>query len=275
VKSIFHIKSDRIVESIQPVLLMEAGEKHICFGIMNQGNRFLQQAAYYIAEGDESNLSEKVIEHHPELHASFNQTLISYHFRDSVLIPADFFNHDNATSLLNSLFDSNGNEIVISESVAEWQLHNVYRISKSLHNSFGKHFTSGKFWHTYSVALKNCLSSFEGANLLIDFKPNEFSVLLISNNNFQLAQIFDYTVPADVLYHLLKICMNFSLLQEEVHVMVSGLIEQQSGLYEELHKYFLQIEFGSANGRIQMDESFYDYPVHYFSSLYKLAACVS
>lgn len=274
-KSIFHIKSDQIVETAQPVLLMEAGEKHICFGIMSQANRHLQQAAYYIAEGEESNLSEKVFEHHRELHTAFDQILISYHFRDSLLIPVQFFNQENSPSLLNSLFDSNGNEVVFSESVAEWQLHNVYRISKSLHNSFGKYFAAGKFWHTYSVALKNCLSSFEGANLLVDFKPNEFSVLLISDNNFQLAQIFDYTTPADVLYYLLKICINFSLLQEKVHLILSGLIEQESALYEELHKYFLQIEFGTAGGRIVMDESFYDYPVHYFSSLYKLAACVS
>ena len=254
---------------------MEIGEKHICFGIINRENRQLKEAGYYISDQVELNLIEHLFEHHMELQATFNQTLISYHFPDSVFVPLKYFNPVEATSLLNTLVGKNASEMTLSEPVMEWELQNIYRVRKTLHNSLEKNFATGKYWHTYTVALKNSLSVPEGPRLWADFKPHEFTVLLIRDHVFQLAQIFPYTTPADVLYHLLKICSNFSVLQNEINIILSGLIEQQSALYEELHKYFLYIEFNAPNGAIRMDESFYDYPAHYFSPIYKLAACVS
>ena len=274
-KQVFHIKSDHIVRVAEPVLLMEVGDKHVCFGIINRENRQLSEAGYYIAEQEETSLTEYLYGRHAELQGPFYQTLISYHFPDCIFVPLKYFDPGEAISLLNSLVGKNANELTLSEPVAEWDMQNIYRVTKSLHQSLGKNFATGKFWHTYTVALKNSLSVPEGTRLWADFKPNEFTVLLFRDHIFQLAQIFPYSTPADVLYHLLKICSNFSLQQNEIKIILSGLIEQQSALYEELYKYFLHIEFNRPNGAIRMDESFYDYPVHYFSSIYKLAACVS
>ena len=254
---------------------MEVGEKHVCFGIINRESRQLWEAGYYISDQVELNLIEHLFEHHMELQATFYQTLISYHFPDSVFVPLKYFNPVEATSLLNTLVGKNANEMTLSEPVMEWELQNIYRVKKSLHHSLEKNFATGKYWHTYTVALKNSISVPDGPRLWADFKPHEFTVMLIRDHVFQLAQIFPYTTPADVLYHLLKVCSNFSVLQNEINIILSGLIEQQSALYEELHKYFLHIEFNTPNGAIRMDESFYDYPAHYFSPIYKLAACVS
>ena len=274
-KQIFHIKSDHSVNVTEPVLLLEVGKRHVCFGIINRENRHLWEAGYYIAEQDELNIIKHLYQHHLELQATFYQTLISYHFPDSVFVPLKYFNPGEATSLLNTLIGKNENEMTLSEPVTEWGLQNIYRVPKSLHEFLEKYFATGKYWHTYTVALKNSRSVPDGARLWADFKPHEFTVLLIRDHIIQLSQIFPYTTPADVLYHLLKVCSNFSVLQNEINIILSGLVEQQSALYEELHKYFLHIEFNSPNGAIRMDESFYDYPAHYFSPIYKLAACVS
>lgn len=274
-KQVFHIKSDRFENVTEPVLLLEVGVKHICFGIMNRENRQLREAGYYISTQEEFNLLEQLSNLHPELQSPFNQTLISYHLPDCISVPLKYFKPGEAASLLNTMVGKNGNEMTLSEPVTEWQLQIIYRVAKSLHQSMENFFSTGKFWHTYTIALKNSSNSTEGARMWIDFKPHEFTVLLIRDQIFQLAQIFTYTTPADVLYHLLKICSNFSILQNEISITLSGLIEQQSALYEELHKYFLNIQFNSPNGALRMDESFYDFPAHYFSSIYKLAACVS
>lgn len=274
-KQIFHIKSDHFLNVPDPVLLMEVGAQHVCFGIINRENRQLLEAGYYVTDQDDFWLLEHLYEHHMDLQAPFNQTLISYHFPDSIFVPLRYFNPTEAPFLINSLVGKIADEIILSEPVTDWQLQNIYRVSRSLHLILEKNFATGKFWHTYTIALKNSSSANDGTKLWADFKTHEFTVLLIRDHVFQLAQTFPYSTPADVLYHLLKVCSNFSIIQNEINIILSGLIEKQSALYEELHKYFLHIEFNSPNGAIRMDESFYDYPAHYFSSIYKLAACVS
>ena len=52
-------------------------------------------------------------------------------------------------------------------------------------------------------------------------------------------------------------------------------IEKKSAIFKELYQYFLNIEFASANDDIRLSGDFYEYPVHFFSSLFKLALCVS
>jgi hypothetical protein len=98
---------------------------------------------------------------------------------------------------------------------------------------------------------------------------------VIKNNSILLAQIFAYSKPADILYWLLKICKELSLSQNEVKLSISGLIDGRSAMYKELDQYFLNIEFASIANGVKLSNPFHEYPIHFFSSLYKLAACVS
>jgi hypothetical protein len=91
----------------------------------------------------------------------------------------------------------------------------------------------------------------------------------------QLAQIFPYIKVEDILYWLLDICRQFSLPQTEVKLVLSGLIEKKSAIFKELYQYFLNIEFASVTDDIRLSGDFYEYPSHFFSSLFKLALCVS
>jgi hypothetical protein len=88
----------------------------------------------------------------------------------------------------------------------------------------------------------------------------------------QLAQVYAYKTPLDVVYFLLKICYEFALDQSEVFLILSGLIDQDSAMYAELYNYFLNLHFAQAP-LFSLPEN--DYPHHYFTSLYNLAACVS
>ena len=100
-------------------------------------------------------------------------------------------------------------------------------------------------------------------------------VMAIKNNSLLVTQIFSYAKSEDVLYWLLKICKQFSLPQTEVKVVLSGLIDRQSAVFKELYQYFLNIEFTTIENDIQLSGDFDEYPVHFFSSLYKLASCAS
>lgn len=258
----------------QAVLLMEIGEVHCCFAIVDYANQMMVQLSYYDAEEkDNGSILQNILEAHAELNASFRQTIISYYMPENVLIPSKFYHFDNIEAMLQAMYQK-GQNTMVSESIAEWQLYNAYHVPTTIHDLLGRTFATGNFWHIHSIILKNGIEQREGTRLKVDFKTNSFSVVATSNNSLLLARIFSYATVEDVLYWLLKICKQFSLPQTEVKLALSGLIEKQSAVFKELYQYFLNIEFASIDNDIQLSGDFDQYPVHFFSSLYKLASCV-
>ena len=274
-KPVFKIGNSEELNSSQAILLMEIGETHCCFGILDYANQMLVQSGYYtFNENDKGEIVQKVLQEHAELKVSFRQTIIGYYLQENILIPSKFYRYEETQTLLQSMYEK-GQYIAVSESVSEWQLYNTYYVPAALHQLISRNFATGNFWHVHSIMLKNGIEQHEGGNLLVDLKTDSFNVIAIKNNSLLLAQIFSYTKAEDVLYWLLDICKQFSLSQTRIKLVLSGLIEKNSAIFKELYQYFLDIEFASVEDDIRLSGDFYEYPAHFFSSLFKLASCVS
>ena len=98
-------------------------------------------------------------------------------------------------------------------------------------------------------------------------------VLVVRKEKVQLMQTFLYHDAKDVAYHLLNCCHRLGLNQEEVKLLVGGLIDSQSTLSTELHKYFLRIRFEEIDESIKVTDELKELPLHYFSSILKMAVC--
>jgi hypothetical protein len=61
--------------------------------------------------------------------------------------------------------------------------------------------------------------------------------------------------------------------QEGVKLLVGGLIDRQSALSTELNKYFLKIHFEEIDESIKVTDELKELPLHYFSSILKMAVC--
>ena len=274
-KPVLRIGNCEELNSSQAVLLMEVGDVHCCFAIMDYANQMIVELGYYTAdEKDNGNILQMVLERHDELKQSFRQTIIGYYFPENLLTPSKFYRFEEAQSLLQNMYEKSQN-LVVSEGIAEWNVHNSYYVPASLHELLSRRFSTGNFWHMHSVILKNDVGNYDRGKLFVDFKTDSFSVVALAANSLLLAQIFYYSKAEDVLYWLLKTCEQHSLSQNETQIVLSGLIDRQSAVFKELYQYFLKIEFAGVENDIQLSGAFDDYPAHFFSSLYKLASCAS
>lgn len=274
-KQVFNIGTSEGLNAAASILLIELGETHCYIGVANKESKTLQHLVYYIAEAnDNGNIIEQILQAHPEFRASFNQTIVGYYMPDSVLMPSKYYRYEDAQTMLQNIYEKESS-IMISEPVPAWQLYNAYHVPTAMHEAITKRFTSGEYWHTYSLSLKNNPVANEVGNLLVDFKTESFSVIVTKGNSLLLAQIYSCNTSEDVLYQLLSICKQFDLSQQTVNLFLSGLIDKQSSVYKELYQYFLNIDFAPVNNGLQLGEGFQEYPAHFFSSIYKLASCVS
>ena len=124
-KQIFNIAKGKI-ENVQQVLLLKFGTNHGCFAICNKSGDELYRLAYCkTEEWDSNNLSEFATAF-PELNNTFYSVQVSYDFPESTLAPLKDYRQEEYGSLLKALYGINGTSAIVTETIPEWQLYNVY-----------------------------------------------------------------------------------------------------------------------------------------------------
>ena len=115
-------------------------------------------------------------------------------------------------------------------------MYNIYSIPVEVKDWISQKFPTARFWHQYSLDVRNSIGVTEEGRLQVDFRKTEFVVIAANRNNILLTQTFEYTTPEDVLFYLLKICKQFSLSREVVQLQLTGLVDKQSSVYKELYQ---------------------------------------
>jgi hypothetical protein len=211
------------------------------------------------------------------LSIAVNETFIVYNFPESSLVPEEFFSQDLNRPMTELIYGSVTRELILSEKIPWWELHNIYRIPPGVHRILQQKFTSARYWHFYSLQLK-CHKMFTAKDEEQYFKTifytDKMVLLAFKLGQLQLAQTFAYMDAKDVAYYLLNASSQLKMSPEQVKMEVSGFIERQSALYNELQKYFLHVYFEKMEDNIKVTDELKEYPLHYFSSLLKMAVCV-
>ncbi len=190
-----------------------------------------------------------------------------------MLVPSPHFNLQDASVHLDLLNGTDVNRALLSEQMIEWGVHNIFRLPSNMPVTVSQ-LSGSHYFHHHTVTLKtNSFNTQQAA--YIDFRTDEFSVIILREKRLLLAQVYPYTSPEDVLYHLLKIFEQLDLSQREASLFLSGFIDENSALMRELNKYFLHATFEELSPGITISDSFQGYPSHFFNSISKLAACVS
>ncbi len=272
-KQVYHIATGKSAESAQHVLSIRIGERHFGFAITSANAGELYKLTWYTdTEMDETALKD-IYWKHPELRVSYEHIFICYDYPQSLMVPFAQYKQDDAKLMLQTMFGVSGKDAIVTEPVAGWQINNVYAVPKEVYDWAYQQFPSSNYWHTYTIGLKHVvLTDFEGS-LAADFRTDDFSLVVTRGSKLLLTQTFPYSTPADFIYYLLDTCRQFSFSQETVRVYLSGLIDKESTLYNELHQYFLHIRFRNSEWKIPSEEE-KRYPAHFFTSLNDLAKCV-
>lgn len=281
-KPAFQIKVSEISdeELLQSRLLVEVNPNAFTYVLLNQRNMSPLVVRYFQLENNrEMPLIEtlrEIMEADDLLRRPVKETLLVYNFPESSLIPEPVFTMDTNREIIDTLHGNLQKGLILTEKIPWWELFNVYRISPELHQLLQQTFSAGKYWHYYSLLLKSfkMFDSTDRADCIkVIFYADKMVTLVVRNGKVHLVQTFLYQDTKDVAYHLLNCCQQLGINQEEVKLLVGGLIDRQSALSTELHKYFLHITFEEIDESIKVTDELKELPLHYFSSILKMAVC--
>jgi hypothetical protein len=216
-KQLFHIENSH-TENTQQVLSLRLGEKHAGFAVTDKTGEHCYQLTY--CNSDDTAWNEKELSDfftaYPVLNESFYEVLVAYDLPRNMLIPSVGLNQDEAGHLL-GIAGREDRRVTITETIPGWQLYNVFSVSKIIREYLEKKFPAAKTWHQYSLGIKNIASATGTTIIEVDFRKEDFTVLVIREHTFLLAQAFDYSTPEDVMYYLLKTCRQFPCHNRKPH----------------------------------------------------------
>ena len=281
-KPAFQIEVSDIKDAdlLQSRLLVEVNTNSFSYVLLNQRNMSPLVVKYYQLDHPKERLLTEVLhdilQEDELLRRPVKETLLVYNFPESSLVPEPLFNTDTNKEIIDTVHGNLHKGLILTEKIPWWELFNVYRISPDLHHLLQHQFTAGKYWHYYSLLLKSykMFDSVEDQDSLkVIFYSDKMVALVIRKGIVHLMQTFYYQDSKDVAYHLLNCCHQLGVSQENVRLLVGGLIDRQSALSTELHKYFLQITFEEIDESIKVTDELKELPLHYFSSILKMAVC--
>jgi len=282
-KPAFQIEVSDIADEdlLQSRLLVEVNPDSFSYVLLNQRNMSPLVVKYFRLEHtkDSKTLAEhlrQLLQEEALLRRPVKETLLVYNFPESSLIPEPLFSMDTNKEIIETIHGNLNKGLILTEKIPWWELFNVYRISPEIHQLLQQQFTAGKYWHYYSLMLKSYKMFDLGDDqpcIKVIFYSDKMVALVIMEGKVHLMQTFLYQDARDVAYHLLNCCHQFGISQEDVRLLVGGLIDRQSTLSTELHKYFLQIYFEEIDESIRVTDELKELPLHYFSSMLKMAVC--
>jgi hypothetical protein len=261
-------------------LLIEVGEKMFSFVIYNkEQRRFVGLRQYNLDYTPGKTMLENLLEivtNDELLQSQFKEAFIIYNYTDSNFLPEKVFHIELNQPVTEILYGNAKKGLLLSEKVIGYKMYNIYRVPREIHALLQRKFSSGNYWHYYTLLLydQQVQASANEQVIKMVMRADQFLVAVFNGEKIQLIQSYSYQTPDDVSYHLLGICNRFNISQDKVTLIVSGLLDEQSRLYQELLKYFLQVQWDRMPETIKLDQAFSAFPIHYFSPLLKMALCV-
>ncbi len=276
VKPSFNIINENVSGAI-PNLFMYVGRQGIAIAYLDRKSYTFNalQIFYFDKRITDKQLAEQIniILNAENLQQKyFNKIFTIWCFNETILVPPQYFDAVHSKEMLQLVHGDAAPVATQNEFIITHNLYNVYSVPDEVKNIFSNRFPLCLQSHQNSLII-----NFEKSSkdlLYCNFNPYSFDVFLKKDGQLQAIQSFEFDIATDAVFHLLNICHSFDVSAEQVTLCVSGTIDADSVLYNELNKYFLNITFLNLPANFNYAGQMKNYPEHYFSHFFALAACV-
>ncbi len=247
----------------------------VSFIILNRENNCIALQSYHLAaETNFENTAaqlKQIVSSQDLFKEDFEKVIIIYAWPTAIIAPGKFVTEDSKKQMLNLVFGDQHDALIKTDVDAVTDRHTIYTVPKQIESVITYLFSSHTSKHLYS--LLPAITDLNGNELYCIFCNNNFTAMLLKGGKLQAIQTYQYKSPEDVAYYLLHLCESFEVEVNDTTVHLNGMISEQSNLYNEISKYFLNLQFESLPAGINYPETMNEYPSHYFSHLFAVAQC--
>lgn len=235
----------------------------------------------FVPEGNFTKTAEaidQVIASKVFLQNRFTSVSASISHQTNALIPRILFDKNNEKELL--AFDQAilQNEKEYSDWLPTIQAFNSYTIPDELKRCLEKHFKRLSWKHDSSILIESLINQFklqQEQKIYLSIQDNYFEMAVLKREKLIFFNSFSYQTAEDFIYYLLFACEQLNLNPEQIPVVISGKILNDSEIYQLVYRYIRHVEFSSRNASYKYSFVFDDVKEHFHYKLLNQHLCVS
>jgi hypothetical protein len=266
-------------KSISPLhqLTVFAGRKGIAVVALNATTKSFD--ALYVCDysgrynaTDFETAMQQFFNDNPWLQYEYSKTDIVWMDKEYVLTPQQFFNRDACKEMIELVHGDSEAAVIKTELILSHNMYNAYRVDGVIAKLITHKLPNAM--HTHQAAAMQAIAVGKVDILYCHFFMSSVTVMLRKDNALQCLQTFAYHTPNDAAYYLLHVCERFGVKPADTIITACGMIDTSSALYTEVYKYFSDIQLYEGVTDYNYAGGISEYPLHYFSHLFEIAACV-
>ncbi|ANI88398.1 hypothetical protein A9P82_03225 [Arachidicoccus ginsenosidimutans] len=254
-------------------LHLEVGAAHVALTAFDENKIASHNFEFYSfdANDDFENVLSQIYAQSSFLKHDYQQVKIVWENARAQYIPVSFYN-DSMKDLVYPFVE---NSLVQQKRLL--QKNDVFAVPFSVDeerwNLLHKTFPQAKDAHKYYEIIEQSFASPNDnkLHLLVIFYPEHFIIKANKNGKLQFINAVNFSSGTDVVYYLLNATKQLVTSISDTLATLSGLIDGDSTLFQEIYKYIPHIDVDSAENAAFLKENFGEYPSHFFVPFFKYA----
>ena len=211
------------------------------------------------------------------LQENFAMISISISHYINTLTPKVLYDEVNGKEILGFNQALLQNEQENRDWLSSIQAYNSYVIPEELERCFNKHFPNHKWKHDSSILIESLLQRFklqEGEKIYLSIQNTYFELIVLDGKKLKFFNNFAYKSAEDLIYYLLFTCEQLNLNPDQIPLIISGEVEEESEVYKNLYKYVRNNSFIKRNPNYKYSFVFDKVKEHYYYKLLNQHLCV-
>lgn len=170
---------------------------------------------------------------------------VIYYNKTSILVPSDLFDSKNSLNYLKYNTTIQIDDLTANDLILDEEINNLYIPDTEINNYIFEKFKAFDFYHYSSLILDKFSKEIvynSSKKIYLNINDRFIDIIYFDNKKLIFYNSFDYSSNEDVLYYLLFTFSELNLDADKIHLVVCGLIDLESKLYELIYTYVRNVE---------------------------------
>ncbi len=268
----------------QIILLLQISPQGLIFSLFNQPqNKFLSIEAvefdpnFKIEEA--TSILKSYISENEYLKHSYQSVKVFLETNTSTLVPSPIFNPQEVNGFTQFNFPPEEHDKIFFEKLLNLDAYIVYAFPEPLVNILSESFKNCKFFSHSGTFIESLLvlnkNQKNHTTLYVNVRKSFLDICILKNQKLLFFNTFKYTSKEDFIYFVIFVMEQLALNPEEVELVLMGMIERNSGLFETVTKYVRNVRFQSKIEKLNYSYVFDDLSIHKYVNFLLFEMCES
>ncbi|SIN98431.1 DUF3822 family protein [Chitinophaga niabensis] len=221
---------------------------------------------------------EQIFDADKLLFTAFKEVLLAFDSPDSTLVPEPLFAGQLKKDYLHTAHLERMQEAVLTDSLPDLGMVNVYATDKDILGFLRKEFSSDRVVHAHSALLKSYKQDrdimFSDGVVFIEVQQQQFALTIYAAGKLLLQQQLPYRSGLDIVYYIVNSLRQLELTELQAKIKLGGALTKDSQVYQELNRFLPRLDWVNKPEGFLYIGKMNEVPAHHFHNLYALALCV-